>query len=312
MLALTITWDSVSQLLVSGVINGAAYGLLGVGFALILGVSGRFHFAYSFTYALAAYAIFWSYVRVGLPFALAAIFGVFIAVVGGVATERVVYRTLAAQAGANALLAIFVAALGIGIAGENLIRLTFSSANQQVGGPTGFRTAIHWGPTAFRWIDVWQVVSGLVLVLALTALLRYTGLGRSIKATRGNPEMARIIGINPNTIYLICFAIGSAFGGVAALWYSVKYSVSADLGFKPVIFAFVVGFLAGTARAPLRIFIVGVVVSVVEQLSSIFLEIRWTQLVVFVILVVYLGTLSFDPRKILDAIRRHGGAASRA
>ena len=310
LLALTITWDSVSQLLVSGVINGATYGLLGVGFALILGVSGRFHFAYSFTYALAAYAIFWSYVRVGLPFALAAAFGVLVAIIAGVATERLVYRTLAAQAGVNALLAIFVAALGIGIAGENLIRLTFSSANQQIGGPTGFRTAIHWGPTAFRWVDVWQVVSGVVLVVGLTALLRYSGLGRAIKATRGNPEMARIIGINPNTIYLICFAIGSAFGAVAALWYGIKYSVSADMGFKPVIFAFVVGFLAGTARAPIRIFVVGIVVSVVEQLSSLFLEVRWTQLVVFVILVVYLGSISFDPRKVLDAIRRSAGPAA--
>ena len=53
------------------------------------------------------------------------------------------------------------------------------------------------------------------IVVALTALLRYTVLGRSIKATRGNPELARIIGINPDTIYMICFAIGSMFGGVA-------------------------------------------------------------------------------------------------
>lgn len=305
MLALTITWDSVSQLLVTGVINGAAYGVLGVGFAIILGVSGRFHFAYSFTYALAAYAVFWAYDRAGFPFLLAAIFGIVVCVLAGVGIERVAYRTLGAAAGANALLAIFVASLGIGIAGENFIRLTFSSANQQIEGPAGFRTAIHWGPTSFRWIDLWQVLSGLVLVLALTALLRFTSLGRSIKATRGNPEMARIIGIDPNTIYLVCFAIGSAFGGVSAFWYGVKYSVSADMGFKPVIFAFVVGFLAGTARAPLRIFTVGILVSVVEQLSSLFLEVRWTQLVVFVILVVYLSSISFEPRKIIDAVRRY-------
>jgi branched-chain amino acid transport system permease protein len=156
------------------------------------------------------------------------------------------------------------------------------------------------------------VVTGVILVAALTALLRYTGLGRAIKATRGNPEMARIIGINPNTIYLICFAVGSTFCGVAAYWYGLKYSVQADMGFKPVIFAFVVGFLAGTASAPARIFIVGVVVSVIEQLSSIFLEVRWTQLVVFVILVLYLGTLSIDPRKVLAALRRPSVFASKA
>jgi branched-chain amino acid transport system permease protein len=301
--SVTITWDSVSQLLLTGVINGTAYGLLGVGFALILGVSGRFHFAYSFTYALAAYAAFWAYARADLPFGVAAVFGVLVCVLAGVTIERFGYRTLARQAGSSALLAIFVASLGIGIAGENLIRLTFSSANQQIAGPDGFRTVLHWGPASFRWVDVWQVLSAVVLVIALTALLRYTVLGRSIKATRGNPELARIIGINPDTIYLICFAVGSLLAGVAAFWFGLKYSVAADMGFKPVIYAFVVGFLAGTARAPVRIFIVGVLLSIVEQLSSIFLEVRWTQLVVFVILVIYLGTLSINWKRVFTVIR---------
>ena len=306
MYAITITWDQVSQLLVTGVINGTAYGVLGVGFALILGVSGRFHFAYSFTYALAAYGIFWAYARAGVPLLPAILIGIGVCVLAGVFMERAVYRNLASEAGAAALLAIFVASLGIGIAGENLIRLTFSSASQQIDGPRSFRTAIHWGPTSLRWLDLWQVVTSAALVAGLTALLRYTGLGRAIKATRGNAEMARIIGINPNTIYLICFAIGSLFAGVAAYWYGLKYSVQADMGFKPIIFAFVVGFLAGTAASPWRIFFIGVVVSVIEQLSSIFLEVRWTQLVVFVILVLYLATLSLDPRKVIATIRRRG------
>jgi len=311
LLAINVTWDQVSQLLAIGVINGAAYGVLGVGFAIILGVTGRFHFAFGLTYALAAYGVFWAYSRAGMPYAVAVIFGVLVCVLIGVVMERFVYRTLASQAGAAALLAVFVASLGIAIAGENVIRLTFSSAAQQIGGATSLRTPIHWGPASFRWLDLWQVVTGFVLVVALTALLRYTGLGRAIKATRGNPEMARIIGINPHNIYIICFAIGSLFAGVAAYWYGAKYSVQADMGFKPVIFAFVVGFLAGTASTPIRIFLVGIGVSVIEQLSSIFLEVRWTQLVVFVILVIYLGALSIEPRKVYTAIRHPNVFASK-
>jgi branched-chain amino acid transport system permease protein len=310
-LAINITWDQVSQLLVIGVINGAAYGVLGVGFAIILGVTGRFHFAFGFTYALAAYGVFWASARAGIPYVVAVIFGVLVCVIVGVGMERFAYRTLAKQAGAAALLAVFVASLGLAIAGENVIRLTFSSAAQQIPGGTGLRTPIHWGPTSFRWLDVWQVLSGFVLAMALTLVLRFTGLGRAIKATRGNPEMARIIGIKPNRIYIVCFAIGSLFAGVAAYWYGAKYSVQADMGFKPVIFAFVVGFLAGTASSPIRIFTVGIIVSIVEQLSSLFLEVRWTQLVVFVILVVYLGALSIEPRKIYAAIRHPSMFASR-
>ena len=80
----------------------------------------------------AAYAVFWASARAGMPYVIAVIFGVLICVIVGVGMERFGYRTLAKQAGPAALLAIFVASLGLAIAGENVIRLTFSSASQQI------------------------------------------------------------------------------------------------------------------------------------------------------------------------------------
>ena len=49
---LAVTFETFRQLTVDGFFRGCSYGLLGVGFALILGVTGRFHFAYGFTYTL--------------------------------------------------------------------------------------------------------------------------------------------------------------------------------------------------------------------------------------------------------------------
>jgi branched-subunit amino acid ABC-type transport system permease component len=297
-LGITFSSDITLQLISAGIINGAAYGLLGVGFSLILGVTGRFHFAFGFGYALAAYGAFWAYDRAHLPFGVAFLIGVVLCVIFGLICEEFVYGPITGRAGATALLAVFVASLGIGIAGQNLIELGFSSAAQQIGGPEGFETTIKWGPVVFRWIDVWQVASAVALVIILTLVLRYTGLGRAIKAVRGNPEMARIIGINPHSIYLICFGIGSLFSGIAGVWFGLKYSVESDMGFNPVIFAFVVAFLAGTARSPVRIFVVGILLSLLQQLSAIFLQVRWTQLVVFVILVLYLISLALEPKKL--------------
>jgi branched-chain amino acid transport system permease protein len=292
-----LSFDSVSQLTVVAIRNGAFYGLLGVGFALILGVTGRFHYAYSFTYALAAYLVFTFIDRSHLSLWPAAILGILLVTILGVAIERFIYRPLAAGAGANALLAIFVASLGLGIAGENIIRLFWSSASQQLQGVTV--KPYHLGHTNFLNLDVYQVVVAVVLVAILTVALRYTGFGRAIKATRSNPDMARIIGLNPNTIYLSCFAIGTFFGSVAAFWRGMEFNVQPDMGFQPVIFAFVVAFLAGTASSPARVFIVGIVVSLIEQYSSIWLSARWTQLAVFVVLVAYLVSLSFNARAIL-------------
>lgn len=301
----TITLQQFIQLSANGIINGAAYGLLGVGFALILGVTGRFHFAFSFTYTLAAYVIYTLHNRgahLNLWVALALGLGLITAL--GVGIERYVYQPLASRAGATALLAVFVAALGIGIAGENLIRLFWGSSSQSLTGLAQKPIRLFNDRAIFLNFDVYQVLSAACLVLILAGLLRFTPLGRAIKATRGNPEMAQIIGINSRVIYMVCFGIGTLFSGVAAFWYGIKFSLIPDMGLRPVIFAFVVAFLAGTARSPIRVFLVGIAVSLIEQWSSMVMSVRWTQTAVFVILVVYLISLSVDPKAWLARARR--------
>jgi branched-chain amino acid transport system permease protein len=294
--------ETVKQLTVDGFYRGCSYGLLGAGFALILGVTGRFHFAYAFTYTFAVYMAYQFTFPWGLPFWPSAILGVLVSAFVGVLIERIVYRPLAANAGANALLAIFVASLGLGIAGENLIRLYWGSETQSYYGPD--KVAYTFWDTTFINFDVWQAASAIFLVVALWALLRWTPLGRQIKATRVNPELARIIGINANTIYLIVFFIGSLFAGVAAIWYGLKYTVDPAMGFTPVIYAFVVAFLAGTARSPIRVFLTGIVVALIEQYSSIWLSARWTQTAVFVVLVLYLTVLAFKASALSTRLRR--------
>ena len=129
-------------------------------FALILGVTGRFHFAYGFTYTLAAYLAFNFHARGtwagpfhnGVPFIVAAILGILCAALVGTGIERFVYRPIATRAGATALLAIFVAALGIGIAGQSLIGLVWSQQSMPFYDKGRHVAKVGW--------HVWKVVRG--------------------------------------------------------------------------------------------------------------------------------------------------------
>lgn len=287
---LAVDFQTFRQLTVDGFFRGCSYGLLGVGFALILGVTGRFHFAYGFTYTLAAYLAYTFTFRVDLPFWPSAVIGVLLAAVLGALMERVIYRPLALNAGPTALLAVFVAALGLGIAGDNMIRLFWGSQTQNYFGPKKVAYEV-WG-TIFINFDVWQGVSAIVITGALAAMLRFSALGRRIKATRVNPDLARTIGINADRTYVICFFLGTICAGTAAFWYGIKFTVDPGMGYSPVIYAFVVAFLAGTARSPLRVLLIGILVAMIEQYSSIWLSVRWTQTAVFVVLVGYLTVLA--------------------
>src|SRR3978361_1369832 len=107
-----MSWQEVEQLTVAGLINGSFYALLGVSFGLVLGVTGRFPYAYGLVFTLAAYAASVLETPAGEPAPATFL---------GVGIERLVYRPLAAASGVLSLLTIFIAALGLTIAGTNII-----------------------------------------------------------------------------------------------------------------------------------------------------------------------------------------------
>jgi branched-subunit amino acid ABC-type transport system permease component len=226
------------------------------------------------------------------PFWPSAIIGVLLASLGGSLIEARVYRPLAKNAGATALLAVFVAALGIGIAGENAIRLFWGANTQSYYGPE--KKAYTVWDAIFVNFDVWQAASGIIIVALLAAMLRYTALGRQIKATRVNPDLAKTIGIDSDRVYVIVFFLGTFCASVAAIWYAMKYTVDPAMGTLPVTYAFVTAFLGGTQRSPIRVFSMGIVVALIEQYASIWLAVRYTQTAVFVVLVLYLTYMAIQ------------------
>jgi branched-subunit amino acid ABC-type transport system permease component len=283
-----LTLDNFLQLSIAGAVNGSAYALIGVGFGLILGVTGRFHFAFTFTYTIAAYIAAEVGMSWGAPFWSAVIMGALVAAVFGVLFERIVYRPLAAKAGAYSLLVIFVASLGLAIIGRNAIGLIWiNSASLQISGFDNL--GYNYGPVTVTKLNFIAVGTSWLLILALSAVLAYTGLGRVVRAVRVNPEMSLVVGVDPRTVYLAVFAVGSLLGGVAAVFDATQTAATPDMGFNPLFYAFVVAFLAGLGSSPLVMGLVGLGLGLVESWAALFMSNQWTSLVVFAILFVYVA-----------------------
>jgi branched-chain amino acid transport system permease protein len=294
--------EEAKQLAVAGIINGSGYALLGVSFALILSVTGRFHYAFALVFTLAAYTTSVLISAAAVPYPLAMAAGLLAAVVAGMACERVVYRPLVARSGAVSLLAIFIASLGITIAGTNVITLVWSSSSRSI---EAFSiTPMHLGSVTFTSLELAMVIVFWVLIAALAAGLRHLSLGRQIKAVRSNPELARTAGIEPNRIYLWVFAIGSLLCGVAAILLGMRFAVNPDMGTRPVVFAFVVAFLGGTASSPLAVGLAGLALGLIESLSQLWVAPQWSSLVVFSVLFVYVALRPVDLGPFGLALRR--------
>lgn len=302
--------QQVAQLAVAGIVNGSFYGLLGVGFGIILGVTGRFHYAFALVFTLAAYVTSVLESAAGWPAAPAALAGLLIAALCGAAIERFIYRPLAFFSGPLSLLTVFISSLGITIAGVNLITLAWSAESRTLSLVP--LVPLQAGPVTFTSIDLLLVLVAWILIAALAMVLRATDLGRAIRAVRGNPTLARIMGTDPGRIYLVVFAIGSALCGAAGILNGARFAVLPDMGDRPVVFAFVVAFLGGTHRSPFAIGLAGLFIGLVESLSGLWVTPQWTSLVVFTVLFVYLILHPLDLRAVRTLVASVRMSNSRA
>lgn len=282
------TLANLLQYLVTGIINGSMYALVAIGFALIINVTGRFHIAFSVTFALSAFVAGQVGLSFGLPFPVAAFIGMLAGALLGVLIERIVYWPLNKRVGMAALLVIFVASLGVSTVGEAGLSLGWLNTP----GVTiqGFNlTGIRWGDVSFTNLNLVTVIAAAVIIIGLQVVINRTALGRMIRAVRGNPEMSAAVGIDPKRIYLIVFAIGSAIGGLAAIFSATSALATPDMGTTPILYAITVAFVAGTFASPLAIGVTGLAIGVIESLSTFVVTSLWTQTFVFGALLAYVA-----------------------
>lgn len=285
------SWPLFVQLTVSGLILGSSYALLSVSFGIIYSTTRIFHFAHSVVYAAGAYLAVVASENLGLPLAGAVVVGLLAALALGVAVEVFAYRSMR---GANAtLLAIFLTSLGLSIVGPNLIQIVFGPDNKTL---PGFDVHTYSaGSVTFTNRDVLTVVVAWALIAALLVFLRRSRHGVAITAVRTNRDMAAAVGISPDRVYVLVFAIGSLLVGVAAVLFMLNGAATPSMGVAPALTGFIAAFLGGIgsmAGAALG----GMLLGLLSSLSGLWLSSDYRPAVVFGIMFVL---LIFRPQGIL-------------
>ncbi|MBI2199351.1 MAG: branched-chain amino acid ABC transporter permease [Candidatus Rokubacteria bacterium] len=285
-----------AQLATNGLISGSLYALLGVSWGLIFATTKIFHFAHALTLTVAVYAAVlavgqWGW---GLPagFLLAAVVGCLF----GVATERVVYRPLR-RVNATSL-NIFLASLGLLIAGESAVLIVFGpQARDLPGFPI---SGIALGPVAFTTVEGLWLAGSWALLLLLIAWLWWTRYGRAIRAVASNRELAQCVGIDPEHVSLLVFGIGSALVGLGGMLLALRDTVSPTIGVQPVLTAFIAVFLGGIGSIPGAV-LGGLVLGLAENMGGLLLPGHWQGVIAFVVL---FSVLVFRPSGLLGVRTR--------
>ncbi|MBI1962483.1 MAG: branched-chain amino acid ABC transporter permease [Candidatus Rokubacteria bacterium] len=268
-----------AQLAANGLIIGSLYALLGVSWGLIFATTKIFHFSHALTLTVAVYAAVLAVSGWGVPlplgFAVAALVGGLV----GVGTELLLYRPLRrAQA---TQLNIFLASLGLLIAGQSAVLVAFGPQARTV---EGFpMRGIELGPVAFTTVEALWLAAAWTLIGGLVAWLWRSRDGLAIRAIASNPELAQCVGVAHERVFLLVFAVGSALVGLGGTLLALRDTASPTMGVHPVLAAFIAVFLGGIGSIP-GAAVGGVLLGLAENMGGLVLPGYWQGVIAFVVL----------------------------
>lgn len=269
------------QLIIRGIVAGTVYALLGVSWGIIYSTTRTFHFAHGFIYTAAAYVIVLLTMDAGFPLIIALMSGLLSAIILGCACEAFAYRPLREKGGTQ--LAIFLTAMGIMILGENIIHIGFGPNPRPLN--VFEEIPIFWGPVTFTTLDIMTVAACWGAMVALLLFLKYTKLGKIIRAVSSNPEKAISVGIDVKKAFLLVFGIGSVLMAWGAFFATLNTPATPFMGIPVLLMAFIAAFLGGVGSTNGAIF-GGLVIGLAETLSLFFIPAQYKLIISFVILFV--------------------------
>jgi branched-chain amino acid transport system permease protein len=266
------------QTILNGVLQGGVYAAAAVGLSLVFGVSGILNAAHGELVMLGAFATYWLYTLyhvdpfLSLPISFALLF------VLGYALQAVfLNRTL----GRPLLLSLLVT-FGVSLVIINVALRVWTADYRLMRVPYLDRSLIV-GPFIVPVARLAACVIGVALVGALSWTLARTRLGRMIRATAQDWEMARLLGVNPRRIYALTFAIGAGISGVAGSLLAFYSPVEPNMGLSYTLFAFAVVVLGGLGYTP-GVLWGGLALGIAQALTETYLEAGLSLLVAFALL----------------------------
>ncbi len=181
-----------------------------------------------------------------------------------VAVDRVVYRPLRARGGG--IITMAVASLGVGIMVRAVVQMLWGPAAVR------YTSGIHRATTIFGGLKVKPdqfLIMALTVVLAVSVylLLYRTQLGKAMRATADNAELADISGIDTERIRQATWAIGGALIAIAGIMFGVQAQLRFDAGFEFLLPMFAATILGGIGN-PWGALLGGLVIGVSQEVST--------------------------------------------
>lgn len=270
------------QTLILGVLVGGVYALMSSGFTLTFGVMRVINLAHPALFVLAAFLTWWVWDLTGVdPFLVGVAITPVMYGVGWLMYVAVVARVQRIDPELT-----LVASFGVAVALGGVMSLIWGT-DARAATPSYFNTSFEIGSIVVPRAQLYACVWAVLVLAGLFALLRWTFLGRSIRACAANRDSAALVGIDVKTTMAQMFAIGVASTSLAGAALAVLFQFGPDSHYVWIGRVLCVVILGGLGSF-LGAGVGGVVLGVAEALTATYFDTRWATAVPYLLIIVVL------------------------
>ena len=267
-----------------GLITASILAIAAVGLSLQFGITNYINFAYGDLLTFGVYTAFVVNQRLGLNIWIGLVVAVILTAILAWLINLLILRPFT-ERGTSPII-MLVVTLGISLILQNTILAIFSEQFQNYNMSTGNPLSI--GPFLFTPLQLGIIGLAIVTMLAVHSLLRYTRLGKAMRAVSDSPELARVSGINTrlivNAVWLLAGGLGG-LSGVVLAFNVASFTPTVGFGFLFIIFAAVI---LGGIGSPYGAIAGALVVGIATELSAAFISSEYKNAIALVILIIAL------------------------
>ena len=267
------------QLFTNGLSLGILYGIIALGFGLIVTTTGVFHIAHSATFLMGGSIFFILFRSLSIPLAVSIAITLVGAALLGLTIDKTIYLPITRRGGG--MFTVFIASLGVSLIFEALVLLLFH------GIPIVARidnlTSFSLGSINIRWLDVIISVIGFIVYLCIYLWLFRTKMGLAIRGLADNPTLSSFF-VDAAQFRSVVFMVGSAWAGLGGIIAAYDSGITPTQGFDALFISIVALIVGGMRNVVLGTLIGGMTLGLVKVCSGYFVP-QWFYFFVFLTLV---------------------------
>lgn len=278
----------VLQGIVSGVVTGCVYALIGVSLVIIYKSSDVINFAGGEMVMVGGYLGMFALLWLNLPYVFIFPFAALVIFIGGALFDRVVLTRVVGRSvpGHSVLVAMIIATVGLSYALKGIVRLIPYTEDVRRLSPISSGAPIFLGPVVLQLQDIAIIVAAFAIMAALSAFFNFTMIGKALRATSQNPRAAALVGIPVRRMSMTAWGLAAALAGIAGILIAPKLLLTPDMGVI-VILALAAAIIGGFVSLPGCV-AGGVLLGIVQNLIGIYVSSRAISLAPFLVIMIVL------------------------